>query len=69
MKSNENHIRHIVKSEFMNLFQHEMGKISISLGKEIINNKLKIADVENKLSLLFNLLKNLLMIQRMRKEI
>ena len=54
MRSNENHIRHIVKNEFIKLFQHEMEKISKNLGKNINNNKLKIANIEYKLSLIQN---------------
>jgi len=48
--SNENHIRHIIKSEFIKLFQKEMEIISNSLGKDIYSNKQKIAEIEYKLS-------------------
>lgn len=48
--SNENHIKNIVKSEFIKLFQKEMEKISNSLGKDIYSNKQKIAEIEYKLS-------------------
>ena len=49
MKPNDDHFRHIVKNEFIKMFNHEMEKISKTLGMEINNNKLKIANIEKKL--------------------
>jgi len=50
MRPNDDHIRHMIKSEFIKLFQHEMVKISNNFKKDIYNNKSKIADIEYKLS-------------------
>ena len=56
IKPNEDYIRQIVKQEFYSLispfqqYQHEIAKISKQLRSEVNNNKLKINEIEYKLS-------------------
>ena len=56
IKPNEDYIRQIVKQEFYSLispfqqYQHKIAKISKQLKSEVNNNKLKINEIEYKLS-------------------